>query len=239
MELYVHGVTDPGPFLSAQDLFETEFDLDRPVHVELDVDPEARTWAAHYDGHHVLNVSRRVATSAMARELALHELCHMHRYEQGHVSHRQSTREALYLALADPNPPRHLAYHGLQIANHMRDIYADDLTLSLAPADKLVAFLESSLAAAVRDGHPDAPERASITAVNAAFALGLCERHALVDTDHRLYDLAHAAAADAPAVALERFKRTFATLPEAPTEREFRRGLVDTIRDYADGTAGA
>ncbi|MFP4591654.1 MAG: DUF5781 family protein [Halobacteriales archaeon] len=239
MELHVHGVANPAPFLSARDLFETEFDLELPVRVELDVDPDARTWAAHYDTHHVLNVSQRVASSAMARELALHELSHMRRYEEGHASHRQSTREALYLALAEPNPPRHLAYHGLQIANHMRDIYADDLTLSLAPADKLVAFLESSLAAAVRDGHPEAPERASITAVNAAFALGLCERHDLVDDDHRLHDLAHAAGADAPAVPLTRFKRTFATLPPTPTGSEFRRGLVETIRAYADGASGA
>lgn len=239
MELSVHGVAEPGPFLSAKDLFETEFDLELPVRVELDVDPDARTWAGHYDTHHVLNVSRRTAQSAMARELALHELAHMRRYEEGHASHRQSTREALYLALAGPDPGDHLTFHGMQIANHMRDIYADDLTLSVAPADKLVAFLESSLAGAVRDRAADDPSSSAITAVNAAFALGLCERHDIVETDHRLYDLAHAAGSDAPAVPVETFKDRFATLPADPTETQFRRGLVETIRRYAEGTAGA
>lgn len=239
MELSVHGVGDPGPFLSAQDLFETEFDLDRPVHVKLRVDPDERTWAAHYDTHHVLNVSRRVATSAMAREMALHELCHMYRYEEGHASHRQSTREALYLALAVPDPNRDLAYHGLQIANHMKDIYADDLTLSVAPADKLVSFLESSVATAISRRSERGTARSPITAVNAAFALALCERHDLVDPDHCLYDLAHVAAEDAPTVPLDDFRRRFRSLGADPSEREYRQDLVGTIWTYARSAKAA
>jgi len=60
--------------------------------VKVREDPDERTWAGHYDGYHVLNVSKRAATSAMARELAVHELSHMARYE-GHASHIQSTEE--------------------------------------------------------------------------------------------------------------------------------------------------
>jgi len=238
MELSVHGVGDPGPFLSARDLFETEYELDRPVHVKLRDDPEARTWAAHYDRHHVLNVSRRIATSAMARELALHEFAHMYRYEEGHASHHQSTREALYLALAGPNPDRRLVAHGLQIANHMKDIYADDLTLAVGPSDKLVSFLESSLAGAILDAD-GARSDSAITAVNAAFALALCERNGLVDEDHRLYDLGHAAAHDAPDLPIDDFRRRFRSLEPEPTGMDYRRELVGTIRSYARAAQAA
>jgi hypothetical protein len=125
----------------------------------------------------------------------------------------------------------------------MKDIYADDLWLDVAPADKLVAFLESSLAAAVADRPADPvawvrrtpaadPE---ITVVNAAFALALVERHGLVDESHRLYDLAHAAAADAPDVSLAQFKTHFRTLARDPDESEYRKALVDVTRAYAGG----
>ncbi len=233
MELYVHGVADPGPFLSARDCFETEFDLEHPVHVKLRDDPDERTWAAHYDGYHILNVSKRTASSALARELAIHEFAHMRRYEEGHASHLQSSREALYLALTEPNTDRNLTLHGLQIANHMKDIYADDLTLRVGPGDKLVSFLESSLASAVLEPDNAIGDASSIIAVNAAFALALCERHDLIDEDHRLYDLAHAAAYDAPDMPLVEFKQRFRSLTPDPTETEYRRELVGTIRSYA------
>jgi len=150
MDLRVQGMS-PDPFLGAADLFETEWSLDDPVHVKVREDPDERTWAGHYDGYHVLNVSKRAATSAMARELAVHELSHMARYEEGHASHVQSTEEALYLGLSGETVERRKLAHCYQIANHMKDIYADDITLSVAPADKLLGFLESTLAAAVAD----------------------------------------------------------------------------------------
>jgi hypothetical protein len=146
----------------------------------------------------------------------------------------------------------------------MKDIYADDVWLEVAPADKLVSFLEASLATAVADRPTDPPtwdrvgttpsrtERAAeptarltpaadpdITAVNAAFALGLVERHDLIGADHRLYDLAHAAAADAPDVSLERFKRRFRELARDPGESEYRKALVDVTRAYAGGEGAA
>ncbi|WP_248895217.1 DUF5781 family protein [Haloplanus halobius] len=246
MDVRVQGGAPPDPFLSAADLLSTEHDLDRPVRVQVRDDPDERTWVAHYDDHHVLNISRQAATSAMARELALHELAHMARYEEGHASHTQSTDEALFLALSGQSVERRKLTHCYQIANHMRDIYADDITLSVAPAAKLVQFLESQLAAAVADT-PDADTRPTdpnsrrvsvgadpdITAVNAAFALGLAERHGLIDADHRLYDLGRAAAADAPDVGLDTFKRQFRSLAEEPTESDFRRDLVAVTRAYA------
>ncbi|WP_338739955.1 DUF5781 family protein [Haloplanus salilacus] len=251
MDLRIRGATPPDPFLSAADLLSTEHDLDSPVEVQVRDDPDERTWAAHYDDRHVLNISGKAATSAMARELALHELAHMARYEQGHASHTQSTDEALFLALSGRDVERRKLTHCYQIANHMRDIYADDITLSVAPAAKLVPFLESQLATAVAAApdreatrHPE-ERRISvtadpdITAVNAAFAIGLVERHDLVDDDHRLYDLARAAATDAPGVGMETFKRLFRTLADDPTESDFRRDLVTATRAYAlDGEGG-
>jgi hypothetical protein len=129
----------------------------------------------------------------------------------------------------------------------MKDIYADDVWLEVAPADKLVAFLESSLAAAVADRPSDPaswvrrtpaadPE---ITVVNAAFALALIERHDLVDAEHRMYDLAHAAASDAPEVSLSQFKTHFRTLARDPDESEYRKALVDVTRAYAGGEGRA
>ncbi|GAB3321328.1 hypothetical protein EI982_14200 [Haloplanus rallus] len=246
MDVRVGAGAPPDPFLGAADLLATEHDLDRPVRVRVRDDPDERTWTAHYDDHHVLNISRQAATSAMARELALHELAHMVRYEQGHASHTQSTDEALFLALSGRDVERRKLTHCYQIANHMRDIYADDITLSVAPAAKLVQFLESQLAAAVADAPGPGPTGAAadsrrvsvgadpdITAVNAAFALALVERHGLIDAEHRLYDLARAAAADAPTVGMETFKRLFRTLGEDPSESDFRRDLVTATREYA------
>ena len=242
MDVRVRGPASPTPFLSARDLFETEYDLSLPVRVRIRNDPDERTWSAHPGEYHVLNISSHAASSAMARELALHEYSHMHRNEQAHPSHTQSTEEALFLAFPGRSVERRRLVHCYQIANHMKDIYADDITLSVGPADKLVSFLESGLAAALAD-RPAAPiggdaRRISassdpdITAVNAAFALALCERHDLIANDHRLYDLAHAAARDATDVDFDRFKQRFKSLSHEPDESEYRKALVDVTRSY-------
>jgi hypothetical protein len=244
MDVHVRG-GPAAPFLSAADLFATEYDLDGAVTVRVREDPGERTRVSHDDESHCLTISRQAATSAMARELALHEFAHMHRYEEGHPSHTQSTREAIYLALAGQSVERRTLTQCYQIANHMKDIYADDVWLDVVPADKLVAFLESSLAAAVADTPQDrgAWDRLTpatdpdINAVNAAFALALVERHDLVDSDHPLYDLAHAAAEDAPHVGLAEFKRQFRTLARDPDESEYRKALVDVTQAYASASA--
>jgi hypothetical protein len=260
MDVDVRGPGPTAPFLGARDLFETERDLEKPVTVRIVADPDERTRVSHDGAGHRLTMSRRAATSAMARELALHEYAHMHHHERDHPSHTQSTEEAIVLALAGHSVEQRKLTHCHQIANHMKDIYADDLWLELAPAGKLVSFLESALAAAVADrprdppagNRPETPRSdppcgptarltpaadPEITAVNAAFALALVERHGLVAPDHRLYDLAHAAAADAPTVAFARFKRQFRTLAPDPDESEYRKALVDATRAYA-GSGG-
>ena len=249
MELYVQGPGPTAPFLSARDLFETERDLSLPVYVKLRDDPDERTWAGHYEDRHVLNISRQAASSALARELALHEFGHMARYEEGHPSHVQSTEEVLYLALAGKSVERQKLSHCYQIANHVKDIYADDITLAVGPGEKLLAFLESSLAAALAD-RPRTPARTGIerispaadpeiTAVNAAFALALAERHDLLEDDHRLYDLAHAAAMDAPAVDFEWFREQFRELARDPDSSAYRRTLVEVTRSYVGSQPAA
>ncbi|MHB9288685.1 DUF5781 family protein [Halobacteriales archaeon Cl-PHB] len=241
MDVQVRGPGPAAPFLGARDLFETERDLDRPVTVDVVEDPDERTRVSHSDEGHRLVISQGAATSAMARELALHEYAHMHHDEQSHPSHTQSTEEAIYLALAGHSVERRKVTHVYQIANHMKDIYADDVWLEVAPADKLVDFLESSLAAAVADRPRDPPawQRLTpaadpeITSVNAAFALALVERHDLVSEGHRIYDLAHAAAADAPSIDFEHFCEHFRTLATEPDESEYRKALIDVTRAYA------
>ncbi len=245
MEVRVQGGGPTEPFLSARDVFETEYDLDRRVHVRVRSDPDERTWTAHYDDHHLLNMSVQTASSAMARELVLHEFSHMRRNEQEHPSHTQSTAEAIYLALAGRSVDRRIFAHCYQIANHMKDIYADDITLDVTPPNKLVTFLESGLASAVVNQPAAAPSvwtrltaesDPDITAVNGAFALALCERHDLVGTDHQLYDLAHAAANDAPNVDLDAFRSRFRSLTTDPDETEYRKALVDVTREYTAST---
>jgi len=242
MDVRVKGTVAPDPFLSAADLLETEYSLSRPVDVHVRTDPDERTWAAHYDDHHVLNISRQAATSVLARELALHEFAHMARYEQRHASHTQSTEEALFLALAGESVERRKLTHCYQIANHMKDIYADDITLSLAPATRLVDFFASKLATAISehngDNAPVSPVETKgsapgMTVVNAAFALALVERHGLVGSDHRLYELADTAADVAPGVDLAAFKERFKSLGDDPTESEYRQSLVEMTRAYA------
>jgi len=246
MDVRVQGTVAPDPFLSAADLLETEYDLSHPVEVHLREDPDQRTWAAHYPNRHVLNISRQAATSVMARELALHEYAHMARYEERHASHTQSTDEAVFLALAGESVERRKLAHCYQIANHMKDIYADDITLDLAPATKLVDFFAATLADALAD-RPTADQRPGvrcetpaadpeITAVNAAFALALVERHQLVNPSHRLYALAQAAGDAAPTVDLSAFKDRFKSLATDPTESEYRKTLVDITRAYATAT---
>ncbi len=242
MELSVAGPGPAAPFLRARDRFETAYDLERPVSVRVRADPDERTWAAHGDDRHLLNISRAAAGSAMAAELALHELAHMRRHEEGHPSHTQPIEEALYLGLAGRRVERRKLAHCYQIANHLKDIYADDITVDVAPGDKLAAFFESELAAALADrpaARPPGWTRLTpaadpdLTAINAAFALALLERHELVGPDHRLYELAHIADTDAPGVNLGRFRRRFRGLAEDPDESEYRRLLVDVVRDYA------
>ena len=264
MNVQVHGTGPAEPFLGARALFETERDIEQPVVVDIVPDPDERTRVSHTDERHRLTISRQAATSAMARELALHEYAHMLHHEREHPSHTQSTEEAIFLALAGRTVERRKLTHCHQIANHMKDIYADDIWLEVAPADKLVAFLESSLASALADrpGEPpawsrpkptsggDASARGSadrltpasdpeITAVNAAFALGLVERHELVGEDHRIYDLAEAAATDAPGVDFDRFRRLFRSLSPDPGASEYRKALVDATRTYAGGSSRA
>ncbi|MFC3478156.1 DUF5781 family protein [Halobacterium litoreum] len=243
MELRVTGPGPSAPFLGARDVFETAHDLDHPVHVRVRENPDERTWAGHYDDHHVLNISRQAATSVMARELALHEFAHMRRHEDAHPSHVLSMDEVLFLALTGREVERRVLAHCYQIANHVKDIYADDITLSVGPTDKLVTFLESELAAAVADrptpGQPSgqrltAGADPSMTAVNAAFALALLERHDAVPGDHRIYDLAHAAGEDAPEIDVDGFRERFGALARDPDESDCRRGLVDAIRTYVD-----
>ena len=248
MDLRVRGDVPADPFLGAGELFETEYDLELPVYVDVRTDPDERTWAAHYDDHHVLNISRQAATSAMARELVVHELAHMARNEEGHASHHLKTEEALFLALSGESVERRKVAHCYQIANHMKDIYADDITLSVMPPEKLISFLESELARAVATRSDPAPWPDSrrvtagsdpeITAVNAAFALGLVERHDVIDPEHRLYDLAHAAADDAPTVDLDAFKQRFRSLGEDPSDSDYRKTLVDATRAYVVGEPG-
>ncbi|MCF2240091.1 hypothetical protein KI372_01275 [Halobacterium salinarum] len=243
MEIRVSGAGPAAPFFSARDVFEPSHDLDLPVDVHIRSNPDERTWAGHYDDHHVLNISQQAATSVMARELALHEFAHMHRHERGHPSHTLSMDEVLFLALTGREVEQRVLTHCYQIANHVKDIYADDITLSVGPTDKLRSFLESELAAAIADQPADrqqvghrltAGADPSMTAVNAAFALALLERHDAIPGDHRLYDLAHAAGQDAPDIDVDGFRRRFATLGPDPDESDCRRGLVDTIRTYAD-----
>ena len=243
MDIRVQGGGPTAPFLSAQGLFETDRDLCLPVYVQVRSDPDERTWAAHYDDKHVLNISSQAASSAMARELALHEFSHMARHEESHPSHVQSTEEALYLALAGTRIERRRLSHCYQIANHVKDIYADDITLAVGPGEKLLSYLESCLAMAVAD-RPDPPFRSDfgehvgsvdpeITAVNAAFALALAERHDLVDDGHRLYDLAHVAAMDAPETDFEGLNHRFRELTRDPDSSSYRRTLVELLRMYA------
>ena len=249
MDIRIHGPGPTGPFLSAADRFETEHDLALPVRIHISDDPDERTKTGHHEDHHIMELSRAAATSAMATELALHEFAHMRRHEEEHPSHVQSTTEAIYLALAGRQVDRETLAHCHQIANHMKDIYADDLTLAVTGPDKLVRYLEAGLAGALEDRpHPaglvtgtriTARSDPAITAVNAAFALGLVERHDLVDERHRLYDLAHAAAADAPGIDLGRFKRRFRSLAADPDESEYRKTLVDATRAYAGGQGPA
>jgi len=239
MDVRVTGGGPPGPFLRARDRFETEHDLEHPVEVRVTDDPDERTRVGHRADRHVLTISRAAAHSAMASELALHEYAHMLRHEEAHPSHTLDTAEVLFLALAGTEVERRVLTHCYQIANHAKDIYADDITLGVGPAGKLAAFLESELAAAVADGGDSRAghRRTSaadppMTAVNAAFALALLERHDAVGPDHRIYDLAHAAADDAPHVDLDGFRERFRSLPDDPTESEYRRALADAIGDY-------
>jgi len=242
MDVRVTGSETVEPFLSARDLLATEYELSLPVVVRIRENPDERTMVGHYDDRHELIVSQRAASSAMARELALHEFAHMARYEQKHPSHLQSTEEALFLALAGRSVERRKLSHCYQIANHMKDIYADDITLEIGPTAKLVDFMESSLANALAESPQPVPggwtrltgaADPEITAVNAAFALALLERHGAIEDGHRLYDLADVAATDAPGISLAQFKNHFRSLGEDPNESEYRKSLVDVTQAYA------
>lgn len=240
MDLRVHGSIPAMPFEEARSRLEPTHDIEKPIDIEVSPDPDERTWTSHFTDRHVLSLSRQAATSAMATELAIHEFAHMRRAEEAHPSHTVDTEEVLFLALAGKRVQSAVIPHASQIANHIRDIYADDITLSVSSGEKLAAFLEAELAAAIRDRPGDVPEGGyslsrtadpALTVVNAAFALALLDRHEVV-ADHRIGDLAHAAERDAPAIDLESFRRRFRSLQGDPTEEECLRTFVDTIGTY-------
>ncbi len=246
MEVQVQDGARPTPFLRARDAFQTEFDLAQPVKIYVREDPDERTRTSHAADHHRLDISRSAARGGMARELALHEFAHMYRHEEGHASHEQSTREAIYLAGAGRRIPRERILQCYQIANHMKDVYADDLTLRVTPASRLIAYLESSIASSLADrrgrfvptgARPATPPADhAIRAVNAAFALGLLERHDVLPSDHRLRELASVVAANAPHVPFERYREHFRNLPHDPDASTYRRRLVDVTRTYLNET---
>lgn len=240
MDLRVHGSIPTTPFEEARSRLEPSHDIEKPIDVEVSADPDGRTWTGHYQDRHVLSLSRQAATSAMATELALHEFAHMRRAEEAHPSHTVDTEEVLFLALAGNRVKSEAIPHAYQIANHIRDVYADDITLTVSSGEKLAAFLEAELAAAIRDRPGDAPTGGyslsrtadpALTVVNAAFALALLDRHEVV-ADHRIPDLAHVAERDAPGIDLEPFRRRFRSLQGDPTEEECLRTFVDTIGAY-------
>ncbi|MFB6266059.1 MAG: DUF5781 family protein [Halodesulfurarchaeum sp.] len=245
MDLRVEGGGPTHPFQRAATRFESGFDLAKPVEVRIKPDPNARTWTGHRHDAHVLSLSERAARSALAPELALHEFAHMRRAEEEHPSHTLDTEEALFLAFAGQQVERDVLPHAYQIANHLRDLYADELTFEVTSGGKLVSFIESELAAALADRPRDAPEAGyrlsgetdpGLTAVNAAFALALVDRHG-IDTDHRLAELADAAAADAPGIDVSVFRDRFGALHSDPTERECLRTLVDLLETYFEHRA--
>lgn len=249
MELRVQGGATPTPFLRARDTFTTEFELEHPVKVHVRSDPDQRTRVVHRSDHHELVMSVAAATSGMARELALHEFAHMRRYEQGHVSHHQSTEEAIYLAAGGRMVEPEQVAHCFQIANHMKDIYADDLTVRVGTGDKLVSFFESSLASAIIDGSSSDPSWANwtpaksadpeIDAINAAFATALVERHELADRGHRLFDLAEILAGDATQISYDGYRRQFRSLRADPDAGDYRRALVSAFGQYLGETKAA
>ena len=69
--------------------------------------------------------------------------------------------------------------------------------------------------------------------------MALAERHDLIDDDHRLYDLAHAAAMDAPTVDADGFRTRFRDLARDPAPSGYRRHLVQATRSYVDGDGPA
>lgn len=241
MEVTVEGSIDPAPFLSARDMFATEFELNLPVNVAVRQDPSTRMGVQHTEHAHQLVIPESVARGSLARELTLHEFGHMRRYEEGHVSHHFSTREAIWLAACGSSVERDRLTQCYQIANHVKDIYADDLTVSITPSDKLIHFLESSLAEVITTSsvHPDftgyparEPVDPSIAAVNAAFAIGLLERHDLIDSTHQLYELAGILDDRSNDISVDDYRSQFRTIQADPTEREFRHLLVDLLGDF-------
>ncbi|MFB6095601.1 MAG: DUF5781 family protein [Halodesulfurarchaeum sp.] len=246
MDLRLDGQVPRRPFHRAAAKFETGFGLEKPVVVQIRSDPEARTWTGHRSDDHVLTLSERAARSALATELAVHEFAHMRRAEENHPSHTLETEEALFLAFAGREVERDALAHAYQIANHLRDLYADELTFEVTSGGKLISFIESELAAALADRPCDGPETGyrlsgesdpGLTAVNAAFALALVDRHG-IDADHRLADLAGAAAADAPGIDVTVFRDRFGELESNPTEQECLRTLVDLLETYFEHRAG-
>ncbi|MFB6113746.1 MAG: DUF5781 family protein [Halodesulfurarchaeum sp.] len=245
MELRVDGAAPARPFELARSRFEIDHDLELPVAVEIRRDPTERTRTVHEPTHHRLTVSEQVARSSLAPELAVHEFAHMRRREESHPSHMVDVSEAIYLASSGTDIDRTTVAHAYQIANHVRDIYADDITFEVASGEKLASFFESRLAEALADqsaGSRYTGYRLSagfdpaITAVNAGFALGLLERHD-VERNHRLYELAHAAQADAPRVDVSRFRREFRDLNGVPNDTSCLRTLVDLFEAYFEARA--
>jgi len=239
----------PDPFLGAADLFETEWSLDDPVHVKVR-DPDERTWAGHYDGYHVLNVSKRAATSAMARELAVHELSHMARYEEGaRVSHPIDRGGAVPRALRrDGGAPQARAllpdrepHEGHLRRRHHALGRARGQAPRLPRVDPRGRRRRPTPSLPGRRPPVTAGADPEITAVNAAFALALVERHDIAGPGHRITTSRARRATPTPSTrrsdAVARRRRDFGRSGSSRSARPVRERLPDRLAQYASRAA--
>lgn len=114
--------------------------------------------------------------------------------------------------------------------------------MTVSSEEKLVGFLESELAAAILDRPRHTPISGyslskaispDITAVNAAFALGVVDRHD-IKAGHRLEDLAYAAGRTARNVDIQLSREQFRSVDANPIDEDSLRTFVETIGKYFD-----
>jgi len=240
MDLRVQGMS-PDPFLGAADLFETEWSLDDPVHVKVREDPDERTWAGHYDGYHVLNVEARRHQRDGPRAGRPRAVAHGPLRGGARVSHPIDRGGAVPRALRrDGGAPqaRALLPDREPHEGHLRRRH-HALGRARGQAPRLPRVDPRGRRRRPPRGLPGRRPaghgrcRPEITAVNAAFALALVERHDIAGPGHRIYDLARAAGSDTDAVDVDAFKERFLALGPDPSESDYRKALVAAARAYA------
>jgi hypothetical protein len=234
-------------FLNASRMMkETGFGL--KSHVEVDIDPQLPFMGYSMPlgkGYRIV-VSGGSVGSGMLEGLIVHEMSHIYRMENNHVSH---DAEVIEQAIESTNKGR-LSHDYQQkivhdLLNDIQDLYADDISMKvlkknqILKSDEISSFLQDWVKdEPIESGDPkrDRWINASVMVHNAR-AIGQMTRHGIDDTAGKAAEANKRFLSRMPPTALSQFpyfQDLMINLKENMTKDQYRRLLTDYLNRFLE-----